>query len=785
MLKPNRCWLIALLVAKAFATPASQAQDSVVGWPTPLEHWVSLPDSPIMLVSQVDRPSQPQEIRQPLELDPSLTDLGATGEDTRVARLSSADLRDLYQPASSPTADTVGRAQVATSAPTDLGSLLQKSDDVQTVNSQQRSPIAFDPHVRSFRFGEIYTQAAGEYYLPARLDLDSMLSKIDPYLIQAVTVIPGPYGLRYGPGFAYIDVVTMDTPRSCCGTDVNNRFGILARGNGSQIIGQDTVTIGGETWGSIANYGMRTGADYRAGNGQLIPSSFHSQNVLLQLGFDVGDGRIEARYNRFDMWDTEYALQFFDISSMKTDSYNVIYSGVDPMTDAQNTAQVWYNTTGFDGNNLNQSKTEIRARIANGLNNDFNTNQFNPGSIQGFTQGNLVSTGARAVRTYGEETGEFARVGADVRYVTQSTSEEFFINDTGGFLRPDEEHFFTNQPHSALTDPGIFLEYGTPWTPYFKTVFGSRVDWVNTHPRTADYDDSPLIPGIIDRDFTQNDVLLAGYVSGELELTPEWSIRSGLGYAERVPDLVNRYADGVFLGILQNGFSKVVGFPALRKSQLTQADISLVADYEYGTGRATYFYSWINDYNTYVTFGVDPPSGAQILLAQNTPFATLTGFELYGDYRTDEITTLFAAMQYVEGTDHAIDRPLPQIYPLQGRLGIRWTDPSPENVMGLEWGFRLVARQSRVGYLREGLSTNAVTSVAVETPTAGFMTSYLRGYYNLTDSLHLVGGVDNLFDRNYLEHLDLRLQGPAVTPGGVTAALSPGFTAYAGIEWLL
>jgi len=73
----------------------------------------------------------------------------------------------------------------------------------------------------------------------------------------------------------------------------------------------------------------------------------------------------------------------------------------------------------------------------------------------------------------------------------------------------------------------------------------------------------------------------------------------------------------------------------------------------------------------------------------------------------------------------------------------------------------------------------------VETPTGGFYTSYVRGYYNLSQSLHLVGGIDNMFNRNYLEHLDIRLRGPAQTPGGVTAALAPGFTAYAGLEWLL
>ena len=69
-----------------------------------------------------------------------------------------------------------------------------------------------------------------------RLDLDSMLSKIDPYLIQTATVIPGPYGVQYGPGFSFINVQTIDTPRSTNGcTQWNNRFSILARGNGSSL----------------------------------------------------------------------------------------------------------------------------------------------------------------------------------------------------------------------------------------------------------------------------------------------------------------------------------------------------------------------------------------------------------------------------------------------------------------------------------------------------------------------------------------------------------------------
>jgi len=75
--------------------------------------------------------------------------------------------------------------------------------------------------------------------------------------------------------------------------------------------------------------------------------------------------------------------------------------------------------------------------------------------------------------------------------------------------------------------------------------------------------------------------------------------------------------------------------------------------------------------------------------------------------------------------------------------------------------------------------------VPIEQRTGGFYTSYVRGYYNLSQQVHLVGGIDNMFNRNYIEHLDLRLQGPAVTPGGITNAFAPGFTAFIGLEWLL
>jgi outer membrane receptor protein involved in Fe transport len=84
--------------------------------------------------------------------------------------------------------------------------------------------------------------------------------------------------------------------------------------------------------------------------------------------------------------------------------------------------------------------------------------------------------------------------------------------------------------------------------------------------------------------------------------------------------------------------------------------------------------------------------------------------------------------------------------------------------------------------LRLGFSGTATTVVETETP--GFTTYYLRGYYNVVQSdvrrLNLVGGIDNLFDKTYLEHLDLRLQ--AQNGFAQTSVLSPGITPFMGVE---
>ena len=165
--------------------------------------------------------------------------------------------------------------------------LLKDSDSVQDVETQDRSGVSLDPHVRSYKWGQVYADVDGAYWTPARLDMDTMLSKIDQGMVRSVNVLSGPYGVRYGPGFAFLDVNLAPTPRYLDGAETHLDSMLDVRSNGGQVYGRETVSGGGADWGFRGSYGDRLGSDYRSGDGTAIPGNYHSSDEWGQLGYDI------------------------------------------------------------------------------------------------------------------------------------------------------------------------------------------------------------------------------------------------------------------------------------------------------------------------------------------------------------------------------------------------------------------------------------------------------------------------------------------------------------------
>ena len=165
---------------------------------------------------------------------------------------------------------------------------------------------------------------------------------------------------------------------------------------------------------------------------------------------------------------------------------------------------------------------------------------------------------------------------------------------------------------------------------------------------------------------------------------------------------------------------------------------------------------------------------------------TLAGFEGYGEYDVNEWFTTFGTISFTEGRDHTRrgtnyvysgvffagepgrsnsadeEAPLNGIFPMEARVGLRLTEPQEGN-WGAELSARIVDNQDRVA------------RNLLETETAGFTTYDLRGFFQVTDGVLIVAGIENLTDKNYQEHFDAR---------NVAQVRQPGANYYLGTEFV-
>ena len=287
----------------------------------------------------------------------------------------------------------------------------------------------------------------------------------------------------------------------------------------------------------------------------------------------------------------------------------------------------------------------------------------------------------------------------------------------------------------------------------------------------------------------RNFYLLSGFLQSQYKITDEITGVLAVGHSQRAPTLTELYAAGPFLGVLQQGTSRLIGDPNLKSEKLTQFDLGLQADYKWFQFGAGVFYGWMNDYITYDQNRAGP--GLTQVVYTNTDLATLAGSELYGQMDLSSWLSSFGTLTYVQGIDqtHNVNRrasnlassratnpangqfatdtePLPQIPPLESRVGFRVHDPKPERKWQVEFSARMVAGQ------------NSVARSLGEIATPGFTTFTIRTYWQATDRLLLTAGVENLGNLYYREHLD-PISGTIL---GVNPLYRPGTNFYFGSQ---
>jgi outer membrane receptor protein involved in Fe transport len=182
------------------------------------------------------------------------------------------------------------------------------------------------------------------------------------------------------------------------------------------------------------------------------------------------------------------------------------------------------------------------------------------------------------------------------------------------------------------------------------------------------------------------------------------------------------------------------------------------------------YYAFLPNYITYRTLGLFTvdlgPLGQGVTPIQqlqfiNTRSATLWGVDLYGEVDATPWLTPFATFSYVQGWDQFNDEALPGIAPMYSRVGLRFHEPGNNPRWGVEYFARMVGTQD---LFADSLG---------EQRTGGFVVHNLRGYWQPTEKLLFLAGVENIGDRYYREHLDLRTG---------LAVFQPGINFYLGAK---
>ncbi|MCA9139723.1 MAG: TonB-dependent receptor [Planctomycetales bacterium] len=659
--------------------------------------------------------------------------------------------------ASSPGTNVIFSDEALGRRTSDVSQLLQRSKAAQGVAIQYRTPISSDTRVRGQRVGQVL--ASGSYWAPARMDMDSMMSAIDSRLIEDLILIKGPYATRYGPGFRFVDIEFIHSPRY---EQMQTHGSTKAsyNSNGQQWNGRQSFWGGDQDSGFFVSYGHQTGNDYETGRDDFfMPASYKSRDVFLAVGHDLSAHEsIEFNLIRLDQTDVEYPGMVCDINYLVTDGYEATYTNDDPFFADRFSAELWYNRTRFEGDSSHPAKNEQIPQLGTQLN--------SPSGLDGIAtvDGDALSGGYRLESRFLNDNGYYS-FGTDMILLNQQ------IND----VEPNRPPADNNNPipRSHSVDFGLYVEDVEQIHDDLTMTAGLRVDGV-----FADAGEKVLgVPAplsVLKRSPLDQQFLLgAAYLTAEYQYDPNWTCSFGLGAANRPPTLTELYSEFALIGSLQRGLTFLLGDPQLRSEKLYQIDLAARYSDDRSQFGASVYHAWVNDFITYDL--IDPPGiipgfqeGAAFV---NTDLATLAGFELYAQRDVNELTGLFGTVSYTEGRDltrtnparlsAAPDRsatpgiehePLPGIHPLEMRLGILIQDPSAIPQWGLELMARVVDNQDRVARTLQ------------EQPTPGFTTYDLRAYRRI-DQWLLTSGVENLTNKFYQEHIDFRVGRGVYRPG--------------------
>ena len=520
---------------------------------------------------------------------------------------------------------------------------------------------------------------------PGRMDTPS--SYIAPETFDVLTLIKGPQTVLWGPG-ASAGVVRFERERpDFAAGPVNFTASLLGASAGRNDQNADLAAGNDQFYARIsANHSH--GQDYKDGDGTSIPSGWNKWNADAALGWTPdADTLVELSAGAGDGW-ARSAARGMDGTQFRRDSLGL-------RLQKQNITP-W----------LSKVEAQIYRNEADHLMDNFQRRPLPPGKMAMASNVKRVVTGGRIAATLQPTPALTADIGLDLQRNTHEGRSGMGMS-------------YLNQPwvrDAKFANLGLFSELRWQAAPSTLWVGGLRLDraqaWDYRNPASTHKRDESALP--------------SGFVRWEQTLASGATTYVGLGHVQRFPDyweLISGKAGNVFA--------------TLEPEKTTQLDVG--ANWK-GQNWQFWTSAYVGMVRDFILFDyASNPSKARNIDARTA------GFELGGSYKLAPAWTAQATVAYTWGSNRSDGTALPQMPPLEARLGLDYAQ-GPWTA-GALW--RLVAAQHR--YTQDQGNVVGRDMGA----SSGFGVLSLHASYRVQRQLKITVGVDNLLDKTYAEHLNL------------------------------
>ncbi|MBC3485078.1 TonB-dependent copper receptor [Pseudomonas sp. SWRI50] len=561
--------------------------------------------------------------------------------------------------------------------------------------------------------------------------MDAPTSYISPETYDRLTVIKGPQSVIWGPGGSAGTILFEREPEQfgTLGSRVN--ASLLAGSNGRFDKVLDAAAGNSQAYARFVGNQSRSD-DYHDGNDDTVPSRWDKWNGDVTLGWTPDqDTLLELTAGKGD-GEARYAGRGMDGSQFKRESLGLRFekSNLGEVLDKVE-AQVYYNYADHVMDNYS-----LRTPSGSGM--------------MGMP---MVSNVDR--RTMGARVKATWRW-ADVQLVSGIDAQTNEHRQRGG-MGVDAHKGQAWTKDADFHNYGAFSELTWYVSGEDRLITGARLDRASARD---------FRKGSATESDTRADTLPSGFVRYEHDLAAiPATTYVGLGHAQRFPDYWELFSPKLAPAGAANAFD------GIKPEKTTQLDFGI----QYRDARLEAWASgYVGQIRDYILFDYRTGMmGMSTSQAQNID-ARIMGGEVGAAYKLSENWKADATLAYAWGKNSSDGKALPQMPPLESRLGLTYS----RDVWSVGALWRLVAAQNRIAE-----NQGNVVGKDYE-KSAGFGVFSLNGAYKVNNNLKLSAGVDNLFDNTYAEHLNLAGNAgfgyPATDPQPVN---EPGRTFWTKVDF--